>query len=389
MAERYPEEEERKVPCTLCPNAYKSAKALLRHLRDNHANAPGLKEAIQKVPKDPCPFCGEGRANLVVHKRVCARNPDVQKARPVVPPVPPPRVPATRGTPPPVPPPPRVPPTQQQQQQRPPHPYEKLSNAEIVDKFTDRLLHRLKLDAKGTVPDYERHLKQFIEHETSEDPQFRAFHWFVVGTRQNRDPRFKPIRELQEYIQALIRDQGRKTVERMLTVYTHLHAWIDEHLNEQLADPISLHKQRAANAKEIRAVAKRCGAYKPGQGSKEYTDTVTKHLDVNIVRNLLSVFVNSPLMQQTMETFSGGTFFHVGCTDKKCMDTRCRLGIKTVQDAQNFLALAIFLSNFGTRLDVVMNVTLGALRRAAHALDVCPHCGGHYMYAEHKKLCHR
>ena len=99
MAERQPEEEERK--CTLCPNAYKSAKALLFHLRGKHADDPLLQEAIKSVRKDTCPFCGEGRANLVEHKRCCAGNPDVQKraARKVVPPTP--VVQPTQGTPPP------------------------------------------------------------------------------------------------------------------------------------------------------------------------------------------------------------------------------------------------------------------------------------------------
>ena len=383
MAERQPEEEEGKFQCELCPNAYKSAKSLKRHLGEKHADDPLLQEAKESVRKDTCPFCMEAFGNVMKHKRSCKRNPDVA----LPPQVPPARVqpPQEVQPPPPPPPPPRVLPMQQ----RPPHPYEKLSNAEMVEKFADRLVHRLKLDAKGTVPDYVRVLKQFIQHETNKDTNFRAFQWFVVGTQQEIDPRFKPISELQDYIQALVSDQGEKTAERMTTVYSHLLKWIEEQINEQRSDPVSLVRQRGANAKEARAVAHRSGAFKPGQGRKVKLDTVTQHLDVEIVREVLRVFLGSPLLHQTMETFSTGTYVHEGCTDTKCKDSRCMLGIKDMQDAQNFLALAIFLSNFGLRLEVAMNVTFGALRGAAHALDVCPYCNGKHMYAEHKKLCHR
>ena len=205
MAERQPEEEERQFLCELCPKScpksYKIVKSLKRHMREKHAGHPLLEETIKSVPKEKCPFCGEGRANLVDHKHYCERNPDVQKARKVAQPT---RAKPARGTPPPVPR-PRVP---------------------------------------------------------------RA------------------------------------------------------------------------------------------------------HLDDDIVRDLRRVFFDSPLLQQTMETFSSGTHLHEGCTDTKCMDSRCMLGIKTMQGAQNFLALAIFLSNFGLRLEVVTNVTLGGLRGGAMELNL-------------------
>jgi hypothetical protein len=52
------------------------------------------------------------------------------------------------------------------------------------------------------------------------------------------------------------------------------------------------------------------------------------------------------------------------------MDSRCMLEIKTMQGAQNFLALAIFLSNSGLRLEVVTDVTLGGLRGGAMELNL-------------------
>ena len=378
MAERFPaaaEEGTRKseVKCPLCPRVYETSKSAKWHLRQNHKGYPELEKLLKALTKDVCVYCGKEKSDLLRHKKTCSQNPknreqEQQQLQSLVP---------ARVQPP--------PPTQQP----PPHPYEKLSNAEMVDEFADRLVHRWKLDAKGTVPDYERVLKQFIRHETSKDPDFMAFHWFVVGTHEKRDPRFKPISKLQDYFQALVSDQGQKTVDRMTTVYSHLHRWIDEEINEQLADPLSLHRQRGVEAKEARAVARRSGAFKPGQGRKVKRDTVTKHLDVEIVREVLRFFLDSPLLRQTMEAFSSRAYVHKGCRDPKCTDSRCMLGIKERQDAQNFLALAIFLSNFGLRLEVVMNVTLGALRGAAHALDVCPYCKGKHIYAEHKKLCHR
>ena len=205
MAERQPEEEERQFLCELCPKScpksYKIVKSLKRHMREKHAGHPLLEEAIKSVPKEKCPFCGEGRANLVDHKHYCERNPDVQKAPKVVAPT---RAKPARGTPPPVPA-PRVP---------------------------------------------------------------------------------------------------------------------------------------------------------------------QAHLDDDIVSALRRVFFDSPLVQQTMETFSSGTYLHEGCRDTKCMDSRCMLEIKTMRGAQNFLALAIFLSNSGLRLEVVTDVTLGGLRGGAMELNL-------------------
>ena len=90
-----------------------------------------------------------------------------------------------------------------------------------------------------------------------------------------------------------------------------------------------------------------------------------------------------------MAAFARGEYLHEGCHEKACNDCRCELGIKTRHDAQNFLALSIFLNNFGVRLSAVRKVSLGALLGAGPGLDVCPHCDCLCVYAEHKASCRR
>ena len=93
-------------------------------------------------------------------------------------------------------------------------------------------------------------------------------------------------------------------------------------------------------------------------------------LDDDMVITLRHVFFESPLLNQTMGAFSSGQHLHADCTDPKCMDSRCMLGIRTMQGVQNFLALAIFLSDFGLRLEVVKDVTLGGLQEGAMELNL-------------------
>ena len=107
------------------------------------------------------------------------------------------------------------------------------------------------------------------------------------------------------------------------------------------------------------------------------------------VARIVRVAINSPLYQDTMAILARGEYLHEGCKEKACNDCRCTLGIKRKEDAQNFLALSIFLCNFGLRLAAVRKVTLGALLGAEHVPDVCPHCGSVVVYAEHKKSCRR
>ena len=360
MEEENTQGKEEKM-CPLCPRGYQSSKALKEHLKTHHKGHAELEEALESVPPDICRYCGQAKAGIFRHERSCKAGRPQTAA-----------------------------PEQQQQQQRQTHPYAGLSNEEMVGSFQDRLTHRLKLDSKSTVPNYVRDLKHFIQHEKDLDPGFQARDWFIVGPKGNTDPRFKALRDASAYVQVLTRDgQGKKTVERLHIVWGHLHDWISEHLNQQRNDPLSEHHQRGLRAKEDRTVAHRSGTYMPGQGRKEKLDTITKRVDPGIVKELLMIAKNSRLREETMAKFAKGDFTHEGCEDKACNDCRCRLGIKSMVDAQNFLALSLFLFQFGHRLEVVMNVTSRGLRGASPALEKCRHCDGLYVYEEHKKFCHR
>ena len=370
VVRRIMEEENTKRNCTLCPRKYESGKALREHLKTSHKGHEALEQALKSVAPDACRYCHQEFKSIHNHERKCAA-----RQRPEAPEQQAPSV--NRAV------------QQHQQQQREqgqPHPYAGLSNAEILDKFKERLTNHLKLDPKGTVPDYLRDLKNFMQHELDLDKDFKARDWFLVG------PRGGPLRPLQQqadYVEHLTSaGQGKKTVDRISTVYTHLHTWITEHLNDQLGDPMSVHLAKAERAKVDRGVARRSGAYEPGQGSKEKKDTVTNHLDVNIVWDIWKHALNHGLRQETMEKFSKGDFTHPGCKDEACDDCRCRLGIKSEVDAENFFALSLFLCNVGVRLECVINVKVGALQGASHALVVCPHCGAKASYQEHKRFCH-
>ena len=352
--------------CSLCDRVYQTAKALREHLKKKHEGDEALEQALDSA-KDTCLKCGIVVQGIYKHRKICDARPRPEAPKQQAPS-------SDRVV---------------QQQPRHPHPYPGVSNAGMVEMFEKRLTNRLKLDPKGTIPDYVRDFKNFIQHELKLDPGFHARDWFFVGSREHPDQRFKPLRSEGDYREALTTDQGKATLNRMHTVYSHLHRWIDEHLSEQCGDPLSLHRQKGERAKEDRAVAHRSGAHNPGQGRKEKTDTVTQHRDVGIIREVLNIAVNSRLREETMAKFAQGDFTHKGCKGGACNDCRCRLGIRSEVDAENFLALSLFLCNRGLRLDGVLNVTIGGLVGASHSLDVCPYCGGHYPYAEHKRLCHR
>ena len=330
MAERQPEEEEKQFPCEFCPNAYKSAKALLNHMREKHANEPLLQEAIKSAPKDTCPFCGEAFGNVVKHKPRCAKNPEK----------PPPQVPPARVQPLPQVPPPRVP-----QQQ-----YEGMSDDDLVQEFRNRMRKR-KLLKESSIKEYERHLKAFIQHEKRLDPRFMAWRWFASGTKEQRDSRFIVLRRFDDYVEAVRTDQGRATVKQMMSAYSHLNTWILEKVQEQMQgdDPLAQLGKNKAGLKDSRILLNR-GTFQPGQGRKT-RDPVMERLDVNITQQVLQLFVDSPLRRETLDRFSQGNF------------TSPCLGVGTMQGAQDFLALLLYLENFGTRFDVVQNLTLGQLNR--------------------------
>ena len=363
MAERQPEEEVGKFQCDLCPNVYKSAKSLKKHLDKNHADDPRLQEAKKSVPKDTCPFCRDAFGNVSNHKRSCKKNP--QNPDVALPPqVPPARVQPAGAQPLPKEPPPRVP-----QQE-----YEGMSDDDLVQKFCDRMTNRRGLQ-ESSIKEYVRHLKAFIQHEKRKDSGFMAWRWFASGTKEQRDSRFIVLRRFDDYVEALITDQGKATVKQMMNAYSHLNTWIFEKVEEQMQgnDPLAQLARNKAGLKASRILLNR-GTCEPGQGRKT-RDPVTEHLDVDITQQLLQVFVNSPLRRETLKRFSQGNF------------TSPRLGVGTMEGAQDFLALLLYLENFGTRFDVVRNLTLGQLTRAQHSLDECPHCHQSVMYGEHKAVC--
>ena len=249
-----------------------------------------------------------------------------------------------------------------------------MSDDDLVQKFRDRMRNR-RFVVESSIKDYERHLKAFIRHEKGLDSKFMAWRWFASGTKEQRDSRFVLLRRFDDYVEALITDQGKATVKQMMNVYSHLSNWISEKVEEQMQgnDPVAQLAKRRADLKASRILLNR-GTLRPGQGRKT-RDPVTEHLDANITQELLQVFVASPLRRETLKRFSQGDF------------TSPRLEMVTMQGAQDFLALLLYLENFGTRFDVVRNLTLGQLTRAQHSLDECPHCHQSVMYGEHKAVC--
>lgn len=167
MAERFPaaaaEEGERKseVKCPLCHRLYQDSKAAGWHLRLKHKDAPELDKLLKALPKDVCPYCGKSKGNVVQHKRTCSQNPAKRRA-----PEPEPEaateVPLALAD-----------------------PYAGLSNDDFFARFKQRMLRR-RLMVEVSAEQYLRHVKSFVGHETSLDPQFVAWQWFRVGTKQDR-----------------------------------------------------------------------------------------------------------------------------------------------------------------------------------------------------------
>ena len=399
MAESIRGKEEGQVQCPLCPRAYKSGNVCKEHLYAKHQGHPNLAEVARSVPNDKCPYCHQPKANLVQHKRTCRARPEAQEDRAVQQPPPPLQVveqqgsqelgqkieevhqqmqqvvQAVEGL--------QQQQRQQQQQHRPPHKYEGASNKEMVEHFKKRMRERQQ-NTENTVNMYSPVLEDFFKLEESRDPEFKAYRWWVW----RKD--YVPIRPVDEYLAVMLRDKGRKTGERICTVYKHLHTWIDEALNEAQTDPLSLHRQRASGPEEARSAIRRAGATNPGQGRKVARDAVEEHLDPSVLQEVLEVVLRNPLHEETMAKFAAGEWTHAGCNARKdCTDCRCRLKIKTLQDAQNFLAASIFIRNFGLRLRDVLNMTVGGLQEAVDALVVCPWCGSKVVYAKHKKTCRR
>jgi len=240
-------------------------------------------------------------------------------------------------------------------------------------------------NSENTVKMYSTVLEGFFELEETWNPEFKAFRWWVL-----RDD-YVALTHVDKYMNAMGRGRGFETNKRICTVWTHLYKWIEEALTEQKSDPHNLHRQRASGLAEARATIKRAGTAHPGQGRKEAADGVEGHLDPSVVRGVLRVALENRLHEETLVKFAASEWTHVGCDARKdCTDCRCRLGMKTLQDAQNFLAMSVFIRNFGLRLQVVLNMTVGGLQEAEDVLVVCPYCEQKVpKYSKHKKMCHR
>jgi len=402
-------EEEGKVQCPLCPRVYKSGKVCKDHLYEKHQGHPNLAELVRSVANDKCPYCGQPKANLVRHKPTCRARPppEAQEDRAVE--QPPHQVVEQQGlgqemqelrqqmgqemqglrqeiqelrqqmqqT-------LQVLQQQQQQRHRQPHKYEGATNKEMVELFKKRMRERQN-NSENTVQMYSTVLEDFFKLEETWDPEFKAFRWWDFW----REEGYVPIRAVSDYTDAMGR--GCETNKRIHTVYKHLHKWIDEALTEATTDPHNLHRQRLSGLAEDRAANKRAGTIHPGQGRKEAADEVERHLDPSVVRGVHRVAQENQLHEETLVKFAASEWTHVGCDARKdCRDCRCRLQIKTLQDAQNFLAMSVFIRNFGLRLQVVMNMTVGGLQEAEDALVVCPYCEQKVpKYSKHKKMCHR
>ena len=166
MAERFPaaaEEGKRKsgVKCPLCPRVYETSKSAKWHLTVKHKDARELAEALKSLPKDVCPYCRKSKANLVEHKSTCSENP-AKRPAPEPEPEAATEVPLALAD-----------------------PYAGLSNDDFFARFKQRMLQRL-LMVEVSAEQYLRHVKSFVGHETSLDPQFVAWQWFRVGTKQDR-----------------------------------------------------------------------------------------------------------------------------------------------------------------------------------------------------------
>ena len=208
MAERI-QEDAGKFECPLCSRGFQSAKSTRWHLKEKHKGHPRQEEAYKSVPNDTCPYCGKGMTNLVSHKRTCGSRPLADAPQQ------------------------QAPPANRVVRQRPPHRYEGLSNSDMMAKFQEWMTRRFKLDPRGAV----QGLGKLLEHELDLDSSFRAFTWFIVGTSENRDPRWRRIRPFGEYRQKYM--TNCVTVEKMNTAYLHLVSWIEDEVTQQLADPVS------------------------------------------------------------------------------------------------------------------------------------------------------
>ena len=222
--------------CTLCPEGqfeYKTAKALRNHIYIRHKGDPRQPEALKAVQMDVCCYCGQPRANLVLHHKVCRSRPPTEAHVQQVPQQQPPppqvvellaeikekqdrqqelleEIKEQRQQP------------QQQQRHRHFNKYEGASNKEMVEEFEKRMRERQN-NSENTVKMYSTVLEGIFKVEETWNLEFKAFWWW----RLREDDRLV-LRPVDEYLNAMGKGIGHETQNRICFVYNQLHKWIYE-----------------------------------------------------------------------------------------------------------------------------------------------------------------
>ena len=338
--------------CPLCRRHLESAKAIREHIKKGkvHQNLDqaAKEEALKAVPKDVCPHCRKEKANLGDHLKTCGANATKEKGTE-----------GGRG-----------------------NPYSGLSNNDFLEQAKQKMMTKAGGIAENTAKIYISHIKDIIEYEKSQDKEFLAWQWLLVSrdTEGNLHPQARRLREVHQYLSVLMQkgQRGDATRQHIDAAYAFLNDWFKETLNSQSNDPREWAAQNDASLKDER---KRLGRGKTvtGQGKKsnEGGDLVVENLDPAITQELVDTFQQSSLRREALQRFAAGKF------------TCPKLGIKNMEDARVFLKLELFVTNCGSRLDLLENMTLAELNGAVEALSRCPHCERLVVYVEHREYCVR
>ena len=328
---------EEEIKCPLCDRKYKSRRSLIRHLRDDHKDAPDVVELSKSVPKEQprsCRFCGKPRANLWEHEKCC---------------------------------PSRTPAPEEQD------PNNEETNEEFVIRFRDNYLMRPCFNlAKNTVADYIRYVRKFIGLEVLYDPSFRAWHWTA--------PRREDFRNLRDPGQYITAEEGTSTVRNKGAAWKHLHRYIGEFLNSRYNDPMTQHAVTDAAHKNLMRAVRR-GTYNTPKTTKTSGEQQSKapkqrqRIDPEVTRRVARVWQLSKLRIAALARFAQGypAYEPLGITDMK--------GVRA------FLALELLIRGKGIRLDAVKNITVDAIKQARRTYEKCLYCGSLVDYLDHKKKC--
>ena len=328
------------IKCPKCDRKYKSSKALKKHLRDNHKDAPDLEELIQSVPKEQpqlCRFCGEPKTNLWQHEQTC---------------------------------PSRTPAPEEQERNN------EETNDEFVIRFRDEYLKRPGLNlAKNTVVGYTRHVRNFIGLEVRKDPSFRAWHWTAPG-REN----FRSLRDPHQYV---VEGDSPSTINIKGAAWTKLHEYIGEFLYKYYAprNPLTEHARTGAACKNL-MTANRKGTFnapKTSQSGEQRRPpkalTQREPIDPEVTRRVVRAWQNSKLRRGALARFAQGypSFEPLGIADLR--------GVRAI------LALELLIRGKGIRFDAVQNITVDAIKNARRTYEKCLYCGSLVDYLDHKKKC--